>query len=385
MKAINVILALSYLIVIVFFVATNSPYAFALMVLVLLIPHISILLCKLGADRTHISFKLGCSCSAGQSLPLEIVVQRPHLLRGRIELEFMSRNVMTGTLVRHTVMLEPAWEAQETFVVEVDTSCVGRTEVKLLSARSCDSLGLSSKEIDVETTETSYTVFPVLRDINVLFANEESQKLIGVTSDYRGKGRDRSEVFDVREYREGDSLKSIHWKLSARLDDIIVKEPARPADYDMALFYDLSASDSFDKDQADVLNAALSALVSVSLGLVRLGVSHTLVTLNNGAAEGSAIDDFPVLEKTMGLLVSVPVGQHVEIETVLDFVRSHSITKVILVTDHFDEAYSSIASWTNLSVLHVGASGGEAVSSLNYRISHITPEALDSKVKSLEL
>lgn len=385
MKAINVILALAYLIVIVFFVATNSPYAFALMVLVLLIPHISILLCKLGANRTQISFKLGRSCSVGQLLPLEIEVQRPRFLRGRIELEFLSHNVMTGTLVRHTVMLEPAWETKETFVVHVDTLCVGRAEIKLLSARSFDSLGLSSKGIAVETTEASYTVFPVLRDINVLFANEESQKLIGVTSDYRGKGRDRSEVFDVRDYREGDSLKSIHWKLSARLGDIIVKEPARPADYDMALFYDLASSNAFDENEAGILNAALSALVSVSLGLVRLGVSHTLVTINNGVAEGSAIDDFPVLEKTMNSLVSIPVGQHVETETVLDFVRSHSITKVILVTDHFDEAYSRIASWTNLSVLHVGTAGGEVVSSLNYRISHITPEALDSKVKSLEL
>lgn len=385
MKSINVILAFAYLLVIVLFVATNSPLAFAFMLIVILIPHISILLCKSGADRTSVTFRLARSCSVGQELPLSVEIERPRLLRGRIALEFMVHNVMTGTLVNREVMLEPGWEAKERFSFNVDTTCVGRIEVKLVSARCFDSLGLSSKAIPVDTTETSYTVFPTLRDINVTFANEESQKLIGVTSDYSGKGRDRSEVFDVRDYQEGDSLKSVHWKLSARLGDLIVKEPARPSDYDMALFYDLASCDSFDLDQAEVVDAALSALVSVSMGLIRQGISHSLVTINEGVAEGSSIDDFPVLERTMGSLVSIPVGQHVEVSMVLDFIRAHSISKVVLVTDHFDEGYSRLAALTNLTVVHVGTAEGGAFSSFNYRILHITPEALNSKVKSLEL
>ena len=35
---------------------------------------------------------------------------------------------------------------------------------------------------------------------------------------------DRLEVSDIREYRAGDSLKSIHWKLSSKSEEFVVKD-----------------------------------------------------------------------------------------------------------------------------------------------------------------
>lgn len=37
-----------------------------------------------------------------------------------------------------------------------------------------------------------------------------------------------SDFYELREYRQGDSLKNIHWKLSSKYDDLIVKEPSLP-------------------------------------------------------------------------------------------------------------------------------------------------------------
>lgn len=37
-----------------------------------------------------------------------------------------------------------------------------------------------------------------------------------------------SDFYELREYRAGDSLKNIHWKLSSKYDDLIVKEPCEP-------------------------------------------------------------------------------------------------------------------------------------------------------------
>ena len=37
-----------------------------------------------------------------------------------------------------------------------------------------------------------------------------------------------SESYDLRAYQSGDSLKNIHWKLSSKLDEVIIKEPAQP-------------------------------------------------------------------------------------------------------------------------------------------------------------
>lgn len=40
------------------------------------------------------------------------------------------------------------------------------------------------------------------------------------------KGDDPSEIYDIHKYQEGDSLKNIHWKLSAKYQEVLVKENA---------------------------------------------------------------------------------------------------------------------------------------------------------------
>ena len=41
-------------------------------------------------------------------------------------------------------------------------------------------------------------------------------------------GDNPEEIFDVREFRDGDKLQRVHWKLTARLDEIMVKEHSLP-------------------------------------------------------------------------------------------------------------------------------------------------------------
>ena len=41
-------------------------------------------------------------------------------------------------------------------------------------------------------------------------------------------GTDVSQIFDVREYRPGDRLQRIHWKLSAKSDGLLVREDSQP-------------------------------------------------------------------------------------------------------------------------------------------------------------
>lgn len=48
-----------------------------------------------------------------------------------------------------------------------------------------------------------------------------------VYDDFR-PGEDHSAIFDVREYRAGDRLQKIHWKLSAKSDELLVREDSQP-------------------------------------------------------------------------------------------------------------------------------------------------------------
>lgn len=52
---------------------------------------------------------------------------------------------------------------------------------------------------------------------------------------------DRLEVSDIRDYRMGDSLKSIHWKLSSKSEDFIVKEHNTGTSDKTVIFCDMAA------------------------------------------------------------------------------------------------------------------------------------------------
>lgn len=72
-------------------------------------------------------------------------------------------------------------------------------------------------------------IFPKLELINLevvdstVFYNDEYDEFY---EDH--PGNDPSEIFEVREYREGDKLQRIHWKLSSKKDMLMVKEFSDP-------------------------------------------------------------------------------------------------------------------------------------------------------------
>jgi Uncharacterized conserved protein (some members contain a von Willebrand factor type A (vWA) domain) len=57
------------------------------------------------------------------------------------------------------------------------------------------------------------------------------------------KGHDFSDVSDVREYIPGDKLMSIHWKLSAKKDILMVKERVAMSDQQMVIVTELAGKD----------------------------------------------------------------------------------------------------------------------------------------------
>ena len=53
--------------------------------------------------------------------------------------------------------------------------------------------------------------------------------------------RDKSEISNIREYRMGDSLKTIHWKLSSKSEEWQVKDYNTNNDRHTYIFVDLAA------------------------------------------------------------------------------------------------------------------------------------------------
>lgn len=73
-------------------------------------------------------------------------------------------------------------------------------------------------------------------------------------------GNDPSEIYDIREYGSGDRMNQIHWKLSARMEELYVKEPGLPVSDTQVILVELKNCDTQEqKDQLDTVYELLYA------------------------------------------------------------------------------------------------------------------------------
>lgn len=87
-------------------------------------------------------------------------------------------------------------------------------------------------------------VIPEGQEINGIVVDNSCVESEGNVFSESRSGDDPSEVFDLREYSPGDRLNRIHWKLSSKKDDFIVKEYSCPVDSPAVIFLDLCCSET---------------------------------------------------------------------------------------------------------------------------------------------
>jgi hypothetical protein len=124
----------------------------------------------------------------------------------------------------------------------------------------------------------------------------------------------------LREYREGESLRYIHWKLSARMDDLIVKQMESNHDYSSLVFCDftgenpahlLRESTVEDVTMESILEASDIA-IEVSTAIIRRilmsgnSVIYLWQDLRTGKCEVKEIADLQGCDELNGTLALLP-------------------------------------------------------------------------------
>ncbi len=84
---------------------------------------------------------------------------------------------------------------------------------------------------------------------------------------HRG-GHDPAETFRLRSFQDGDKLQSVHWKLSAKAGELIVREKSRPKPAVAVILLDLS------KDRKAISKSYFNVLASLSFSMMDADCVH---------------------------------------------------------------------------------------------------------------
>lgn len=81
------------------------------------------------------------------------------------------------------------------------------------------------------------------------------------------KGDDPSEIFDVREFVDGDKIQRIHWKLSGKTGSLMVKEGSLPLTKVVNIFIDLCVQSEKEQAHEDA-NRLVQGIYSISMFMI---------------------------------------------------------------------------------------------------------------------
>lgn len=155
-------------------------------------------------------------------------------------------------------------------VYALPTDHRGRLAVGPLEVRVSDPFGLAGLSTP-GAPRTTLTVWPAVEDVAVPSTFVGHRHDAGEPSGLAVSGE---ELYALRAYVDGDDLRRVHWRASAKRDELVVRQDERPGQGRVTVVLDVRIGVYDD----DTFERAVSAAASVLVSSARRGLLVRLVT-----------------------------------------------------------------------------------------------------------
>lgn len=245
----------------------GSPVILASIVVLAALPLPLYLGLRRDAGQVSLECQLPATVQVGKRSELRFVLHRRGiLLSGRCAYATVCvHNTLTEEDTLHNLCM-PIWGDVRAYILEEPLQNCGELVVTCREAWLEDHLELFHRTLK-PFPAVSCTVYPQYVSVDAALEQRPTGSPWEDGPMQNRQGTDQSETFDIREYRPEDDVRSIHWKLSVKEDDLIVRIPGSPE------FYDLVVLPNFGlEDDSEQRNAALAYGCAALDQLVRKGI-----------------------------------------------------------------------------------------------------------------
>lgn len=262
----------------------------ALPVLSLLISLPSVLTCRLSLNALPAGLTRGNEAHWGIVPNFRVGLPLP-----RLTIQLEEKNLFTGTMVRKKLSLNGITQQTRT-TLSAEVSHCGLLELRVKKLRVYDYLGLFAFPLP-KPDPAQILVEPDPIDPGPLYVPDGWGVRPAPGSTLR---RSLGEDYDLREYRPGDPLRSVHWKLSSKWDDLIVREPAESFVPLLLLTFDRFGT-------PERLDAVLDKLMGYSRALLTIQRPHAIRWFDTtGTAVLCEVSDEKELQECLWAILSFP-------------------------------------------------------------------------------
>lgn len=162
-------------------------------------------------------------------------------------------------------------------------------------------------------------VFPNYNVVDEDFSMDYSEGYSNL-EESQSKGHDTSEVSDIREYIPGDKLQNIHWKLSAKKDNLMVKEHVHLTSNQLIFYIELALGED------NILDRILDFAYGIGIYLCNNNIPFTYMwySLGRNECRSCTILSTTTLRDTIfEMLYESPVDNYTEIRNRIKTLSGH--------------------------------------------------------------
>lgn len=213
------------------------------------------------------------ACRVGQNLTIAMQVSgKWFLAAGIVNLTLEIENKLFEHTREIPVTIGLSRRTVSMYLPYTPKGC-GQVTIRFKDVYCYDLIGLNRILLQIPET-ACLTVYPedlplgVTADSFLSGFREGEQQTVG------RRGNDPSEVFDLREYQNGDDVRSIHWKLSEKMDKLLVKEASDTSHYSTMVLLDSGRFSGTNACSINLLSATVSLALTFSERLLELGILH---------------------------------------------------------------------------------------------------------------
>ncbi|MBO4383092.1 MAG: DUF58 domain-containing protein [Clostridia bacterium] len=277
MRRNRILLAVALLALLLLELSVNNVFSLLLLLTGLFLPAVSILFGVLARGGLTAELIVPAGLSRGDTAEIKTVFHNSSVFPVALATgELNIHNLLTGTDLTEKIRCPVSGRGSDEVQVFAESVETGQLYIVLDHLATRDLFGLV--RFPAETRLKRVVLVEPIRiptEVNVSDVRETE----GDSERYSmlEPGRDVSETFDVRPYAPGDEVRAIHWKLSAKSDDFMVRRFVKPVNYSVVLLVELAEADPY------ALESCVNYAANFSRGLLDCGVMHTFAWFDGGA------------------------------------------------------------------------------------------------------
>lgn len=239
-----------FLVIVIFlYVFNNHPVTLLVLFATILFPIISIIFHLTQYKKIELSLRFDDSlCARNDSVHLVIGIGNLSWLpQTKVAVRFKIGDIhLPNDYIHEYTVFVPGHQTKE-YLVPLHFSYCGVFVATIVDVTSYDSIDFIATRLHMDSKAEIVVLpsrIPLGISLNELDGSADEEEEVELAK----KGDDPSEIFDFREYQPGDRLNAIHWKLTAKESEFIVKEFGAVTGEQFSVYVDNNYKDNRCKD-----------------------------------------------------------------------------------------------------------------------------------------